>query len=76
MSTTIVVRNVVKKSALRNVQVAGKSTPVIDTHATAARRPTSSSASPGVATHWLNEHLEIGRTVSVEGLPKAQTGCL
>ena len=24
----------------------------------------------------VSEHLEVGRTVSVEGLPKAQTGCL
>ena len=76
MFTTIVVGNVVKKSALRNVQVAGKSTPVIDIRI-AARNG-------GEKTHlvkcvvWgndalaLNEHLEVGRTVSVEGTPKAQ----
>ena len=76
MSATVVVRNVVKKSALRNVQVAGKSTPVIDIRI-AARNG-------GEKTHFVkcvvwgndalavNEHLEVGRTVSVEGLPKAQ----
>ena len=50
MFTTIVVDNVVKKSALRNVQVAGKTAPVIDTPATAARKSTSSSASSGAET--------------------------
>ena len=76
MFTTIVVGNVVKKSALRNVQVAGKSTPVIDIRI-AARNG-------GEKVHFVkcvvwgndalavNEHLEVGRTVSVEGTPKAQ----
>ena len=75
MFTTIVVGNVVKKSALRNVQVAGKSTPMIDIRI-AARNG-------GQTTHFVkcvvwggdalavDEHLEIGRTVSVEGTPKA-----
>ena len=55
MFTTIVVGNVVKKSALRNVQVAGKTTPVIDIPlrpATAAKPSTSSSASSGAITPW------------------------
>ena len=76
MFTTIVVGNVVKKSALRNVQVAGKSTPVIDIRI-AVRNG-------GQTTHFVkcvvwgndalavSEHLEVGRTVSVEGTPKAQ----
>ena len=76
MFTTIVVGNVAKKSALRNVQVAGKSTPVIDIRI-AARNG-------GEKVHFVkcvvwggdalvvSEHLEVGRTVSVEGTPKAQ----
>ena len=71
MFTTIVVGNVVKKSALRNVQVAGKTTPVIDIRI-AARNG-------GEKVHFLkcvvwggdalavSEHLEVGRTVSVAG---------
>ena len=75
MFTTIVVGNVVKKSALRNVQVAGKTTPVIDIRI--AARNGGEKVHFVKCVVWGNdalavsEHLEVGRTVSVEGTPKA-----
>ena len=67
MFTALFVGNVVKKSALRKAQVAGKTTPVIDIRI-AARNG-------GQTTHFVkcvvwgndalavSEHLEVGRTV-------------
>lgn len=80
MFTTIIVGNVVDKSGLRWVQTGavetGKTTPVIDIRV-AARNGSEKTHFVKVVV-WgndaiaINEHLSVGRTVSVEGMPKAQ----
>ncbi len=77
MFNTTVVGNVVKKSGLRIVSTDRGDTPVIDIRV--AARNGGKKVHFVKCVVWGNDakavdqYLEVGRTVAVEGLPKAQT---